>query len=801
MTVISRNSSLGWLVVPVAALVLAVGFHRAAIERVVAVSDQFTAGLILTPDPTSPTGLAEGRRTLIVPGHNLESYEWIVQAANLRQQGDWRLRQVDYDNAPTGRTVQSPSAVRWWLAGVTPWLGAEGQANPSVAAASLKSEPLLHITLILGVTGLVAWQWGAFPAAMAALVVGLGFPVIGSFQAGAPSTRGLMTLVGTGSLLSFLVGLQAPLRPRFGRIWWIISGIFLGVGIWVAPDRGYPLALLLTAGGMAAGWRQRRSDPARRPAALPWWPWSVAAALTTTALYGVDYHGVAIDWGEARLHQLHPLYAVSLLGLGGLGQGVQRGTGTRRTWFEVGGALALTLSLGATMMATGDPGFLRPALGAGLMSHLPDSTSAGSFADWVNERSSPSAAAGVFLPVALIALAIWRLTQRSLAPATRAPLLTAVVVTVGGLSLAFSNLAWWPLVFAGIATTTALAAAGLTAPRHQLIGGLGVLGAVGIAWFDLAPRMVESNNPELTTADIRSLAERDLAHWLSLRQDEYRSVVLSPPDTTPALYFYGGVRGLGSPYAENRDGFIAAVRIAGATSPDESLALATQREISHIVIPSWDDFLDEYARLGAAQPEHSMMALLHNWSAPRWMRPVQHTLPEDQVFADYDSVIFRAVETQDNASALSRLGEYFAETQQPRFAAAIAVTLQQSFPSDLSGLVAQAQIAVTQGKVPVFQEALAAILPYVEEERDGDLEFDRRVSLANVLMLGREPDYAREQVGYCMDEMDAFLLTTVSPVNLYRFMLLAQSFNEPFPDPELEPFARQLLPDGLRDQL
>ena len=148
-----------------------------------------------------------------------------------------------------------------------------------------------------------------------------------------------------------------------------------------------------------------------------------------------------------------------------------------------------------------------------------------------------------------------------------------------------------------------------------------------------------------------------------------------------------------------------------------------------------------------------------------------------------------------------RLGEYFAETGRRQFAAAIAVTLQESFPSDLSGLVAQAQIAVTQGNLAVFNEALTAIIPYVEEERDGDLEFDRRVSLANVLMLGREAEYAREQVGYSMDEMDDYLLTTVTAPNLYRFMLLASSFDEPFPEPELEALARQLLPAEMRAEL
>ena len=557
----------------------------------------------------------------------------------------------------------------------------------------------------------------------------------------------------------------------------------------------------MTLGGLAAAGMNAKSTSRETTEAFPWIAWGVSGALTSLLFFSVDYLGTEIVWADGRFHQVHPLFAVSLLGLGWLAALLQRWEWRRGTIIQATVAALLALSLAGTMIVKQDAGFTSSGLGADLMTHLPDTRSAGSFGEWINQHSSKGVTAGIFLPLALIAFAIWQLLQGGLSAANRSTLLAAVIIAGISAGLGLPNLAWWGIVFCSLATIAALAATSLRGLRSQILFAAACAFAAGMAWTDLAPRIGEASEPRLTENDVRSLAERDLAHWLSLRREEYRSVVLSPPDTTPALYFYGGVRGLGTPYAENSEGFIAAVRIASASSPDESLALATQRELSHVVIPSWDSFLFEYARLGAAQPEHSMMAMLDTWLAPRWMRPVQHTLPAADIFEDYSTVIYEVTETQDNASALSRLGEYFAETKQPQFAAAIAVTLRESFPSDLSGLVAQAQIAVTQSNLPVFNEALAAIVPYVEEERDGDLEFDRRVSLANVLMLGREAEYAREQVGYCMDEMDAFLLKTVSAPNLYRFILLADSFQEPFPEPELETFARQLLPASLRANL
>ena len=50
-----------------------------------------------------------------------------------------------------------------------------------------------------------------------------------------------------------------------------------------------------------------------------------------------------------------------------------------------------------------------------------------------------------------------------------------------------------------------------------------------------------------------------------------------------------------------------------------------------------------------------------------------------------------------------------------------------------------------------------------------------------------------------MDEMDAYLLKTVSTANLYRFILLTDSFQEPFPEPELDEFARALLQSDLEN--
>jgi hypothetical protein len=347
---------------------------------------------------------------------------------------------------------------------------------------------------------------------------------------------------------------------------------------------------------------------------------------------------------------------------------------------------------------------------------------------------------------------------------------------------------------------TALAASASSSKiQRRLLIALGVALIPSLA--RVVPASLSSARESLTPAEQRTLTERDLAYWLALRIDDYRSVTLAPPETVPALYYFGGVRGLGSPYQGNQDGFGAAVRISAATSPDEAEALATQRELSHIILPTWDPFLDRYAQLGAAQVEHTMVALLHQWLPPRWLRAVHHPLPDVAGFEDESVVIFEVVDVQDNATALSRLGEYFVQTEQMQFALGIYRTLQQSFPSDLGGLVARAQIAVALKDRRDFEQLIQAIIPYLEDARDVDLLWDRRVNLANLLMLAQETDWAREQTQFCMDEVDEYLLRTVSVPSLHRFIVLSQILEEPFPEDYLREEALRQLPAHLRQQL
>ncbi|MGP1664917.1 MAG: hypothetical protein ACTS5I_03175, partial [Rhodanobacter sp.] len=427
---------------------------------------------------------------------------------------------------------------------------------------------------------------------------------------------------------------------------------------------------------------------------------------------------------------------------------------------------------------------------------------AANFKDWLALEGVRLSFWSLVLPIGIaLGMALWTVLRRQLSPdrAQAALVLTGPVIV--GLLLSWDQVSWWMTTGTLAALLLCLLAATRAEGRAQHRFAFVVALAVLPSLFRVLPLSLPAERAQLTPMDQRTVAERALGHWLAKRVDDYRSVVLAPPESVPALYYFGSVRGLGSPYQGNQEGFGAAVRISAATSPDEAEALATQRELSHIVMPNWDPFLDEYARLGAAQPQNSLIGLLHNWLPPRWLRAVHHELPQINGFDANGAVIFEVVDVQDNATALSRLGEYFVETGQMRFALGISKTLEDSFPSDLGGLVARAQIAVALSDRPTFQKVMAQILPYLEDARDGDLIWDRRVNLANLLMLSEERDLALEQVQYCMDEVDEYLLRTVTPPTLYRFLLLCEALDEPFPEDYLREAALRQLTEQQRQAL
>ncbi|MBK8479114.1 MAG: hypothetical protein IPL39_23385 [Opitutaceae bacterium] len=800
MNLFSRLRPLVWIVVLLGACAWVCRIAAVNLGRAETLSNLGGGDTIATA-AASPTGYAGGVRKLVLPEPNYESLQWIAQTQEMLARGEWRLRHIGSDNAPVGRPTFAPSPYRWWL-GAVAWADSRLSGRPlgqSVERAAVLAGPLLHLLLLASTTVYAARYLGPLSAGLLAAALAFGFPFAGNFLSPLPGDRALAQALAVWMVLPLVVTVGTRQR---GRGHFVFAGLAGGAALWI--DVG-PAALLIfgcTLGGLLAAGLQRgiaRDTSVESGAALPWRGWAWAGAGTSLLAYVVEYAPNHLaGW---RLEWNHPLYALAWLGAGEV---LYWGSpwlaeGRRPGWLRMGLALGALGPLFLGLLLADSPGMFGPAAHTARLSLLPGTNNAGNLLEWMFHAPNTQLAA-LFLPFALLVPAGWCLWARPASPASCAavavglgPVLVLLVFT--GWHLAFGAAlggVWAALL---VALTAAISNRSRAA-RWSLsvaVALAAIPGAVAV-W----PITANGAGDAVTSVELEALLQRDLAHWLAARAPEEGAVVLAPPAMTSALHFYGGIRGIGTPDPGNREGFAAAVRLCAATSADEAELLARKREITHVVRPSWDPFLDEYARLGTSQPEKTLMAWLHRWLPPRWLRPVPYLLPQADGIGNRTVVVFEVTEMQDQAGALARLGEYFVEMGRLDDAGQVALVLSREFPDDINGYIARAAVALARGDGAEVGRVLLTLRPVLDRGGDEDLPWDRRVALALVLAQGRQPELAKKQVRGCLTAADQMRLRQLSTVGLFRLLVLGKAFGMQIEDPALQAYAYGLLPPDMR---
>ena len=821
MNFLPRLSSRIWIIALLAAGGFLLWIDAGRIRRVEYISA--LAEPVEAVDAASPTGYAAGLRRLIVPEHNNDSYQWIAQTQQMLARGEWRVRHVAYDNAPLGRDVRTPSPYRWWL-GLVAWCDHAVSGQPlglAVEHAALWADPALHLLLLAVAVFFTARSFGPFPATWLALAITLAFPFAGAFLPGQPNDGGLTHLSTLGSVLLLLagIGLRPSASPGSGhsvptrrtQVFFFFAGAAGGIGLWVNAPRMTPILTGIALGGIMAAWiaRRTRATGASAGAVLPWRAWALGGAVTSLAAYLVEYFPAHL--GELNLETIHPLYGCAWLGLGEILEqsGVQSqrnnsGWSLRQRTTLLLAVLAVA-AVPIVLRLTGDRGLGADYANPTRLTNLPNSPIAQNLWTWIGRDGITVTAAVTLLPLLLLGPVLWSLARRQTAAPHRQALALALGPVLVALVLAFFHLSWWSLLDCALLSLLVAATSPLEFSRNPRLvrwlwsGGLALVLAAGAVL--LVTTTLPKTSDGVMEGEVEALLERDLAYWLASQAGPGGAVVLAPPSLTTSLYFHGGLSGLGTPYAENKDGFAAAVRIAGATSPDEAQAVAQSRHLNYIVLPSWDPFLDEYARLASGKADHSLTALLHQWMAPRWLRPVPYRVPKTAGFEGLSVVIFAVVDVQENAPALSRLAEYFLEMSRVDQAASVSQALEHFFPSDLGALVARSRVEHAQGDAVGLAHSLNEIETGLARGDDNTLLWDRRVSLAIALAEGKHLELAREQTRRCLAELDEARVRSLTTVSLYRLQVLGKAFGLGLPDPQLRTLAQALLPIEMRDPL
>ncbi len=739
----------------------------------------------------SPTGYERAWRRLILPEHNYRSYQWIAMAQQMQAEGSWRIRHVAGENAPQGRESNLAAPYGWWLgalAGIDDALTGQ-PAGSAVERAALYADPLLQVLFMLAAAVLAARLIGVGSAGLLMVGFALWFPLAGNFLGGSPDDRVLLLGVNLLGLVALAAGLRrggAAEAQGSGRIF-VFAGACGGIGLWVdAPHQVMLLAgLLVGAAVQRLASRHGAATAAEKDSeGRPWRWWGLGGATVSLLGYLVEY---APDRMSFRLEANHPLYALAwyatgeLLARGTVPGASVRGLKVIAGWIGAGVALlALPVAL-----ITGD----------GLMPwELDPQAKQLSVIGQYGATGLPLVAA--MLPVLLAGVSAalaWRRRDGGIL------LLAGPVVVLMGLA------AWQP-AWASLLQVAALVLLVGSVPAKastRWTWAAALVAVPGMALLFQAP--ASGREDTLTESELVGLIERDFAHRLSQWGQGRELVVLAPPEMTGALNHYAGIRGLGTFAWENRAGLTAAARIASATSPDEAFELVNQRGVTHIVMPGWDSFLDDYAGLGRAAKtgaagENSFVAALHRWEQPEWLRPRAYQIPHVSGFEGQGLTMFEVVDPQDGPSAMSRMAEYFVETGQLERAARARQVLKR-YPGHVGALAAMAKVDAARQDSGAFGETMAELMPLVEAGSGRALAWDRRVSLAVVLATARKTDAAREQLEQCLRQATEARLRSLSAQSLFQLLILAKRQGLDFPSPEMARVALELLPPEARGRL
>lgn len=771
-----------------------------------------------------------------MPEHINESYQWLLQTRQMFDRHEWRVRHIDYENAPFGRDVATASPYRWWL-GLLAWGDHQLTGVPierAIERAALLSDPLLQGLLLVATATLVAWQFGAAAGALVALAMALLFPFSAAFLPAAPDDAGLIATMSLWSVLLLAAGLSRdsrrpdertaptgaserdravlppgvggaePGRPLSERRWFILAGVVGGVALWLSPGHEIPVLAGVALGAVLAAWFRRGATPEAGPAPLPWRAWAVAGAVTTLIAYLLEYFPDHL--GAWQFRAVHPLHGLAWLGLGELLAQLTGWIESRRvTWtgrrviLGVGALLALA-ALPVGMWKLHDVGFLHAELWDFRLTKLPGSPVQPSFGAWLRQNPDSLAVTAVLLPWLMLVPVIGFMLRARTPTATRTLLAVALGAFVCSAPFAIRQIAWFTAVNAlliplGIGLVLATAA---NAARWLWTAGLAILCIPGV--FVAAPRRVLEPPEAPTQPEVFALLERDMAAWLALHAPGGQAVFVAPPSETTALSYYGGGNGIATLSWQNKDGLEAAVRILSASTPEEAKALIERRHITHIIMPSWDPYLDVYARMGMGQLDGTFINRLHQWKVPTWLRPVPYVLPVIHGFEQQAVTLFEVVDEQSDPIALSRTAEYFLELGRLPEAAGVGQLLRR-YPADMNAWIARAEVEAATGDEAALAKSMNVLLPYVNAKRDRALPWDLRVGLAVLLARTKHVDQAKAQVQRCVNEANEARLRALATGSLYRLLVLSRAYSLPLKDPALHDVALQLLPAEARSRL
>ena len=775
-------------------------------------------------DPRSPTGYERGLRSMVLPEASEDTAHWVMQTQTMIGRGEWRIREVDYDNAPAGREVHWASPFHWWLA-ILAWGDHLATGRPigiSVERATLFQGTIMFGLWLIGLVPLLGRKFSARAAALVALGAVATATFYTDFLPGRADHHGLVNICSMLTVLFMAVGAVRPTsrpggsadentaildRPerRVARGWFVGSALAGGAGLWISAATLVPVLIGLGLGVLAAAWvgrgRAQRITWICDPGLFRLW--GLVGGGVSIVAYLIEYFPSHLG---LRLEVNHPLYAAAWVGGGEalrLAVGTLNGGGrslTRRDLVTGAIGVMLVVLLPIVILITGARTFalFDPFL---LELHAHYISEVQGLARVLAAKQLTWSSAALVLPMLLLLPAVLMTLRRTTLPEVKAHLLLVLIPAATCWAQACSQVRWLGLAYALSVPVVAVFFRSLEAQGEKKRAAVVAWSvACGLLFVPGAVQAVRQTleGSEFSNAEIRNLAQRDVAHWLRQRGGDGRIVVAGAPPETTLLISLGGMAGLDTLYWENAEGLKHAAALFAAPSAGAAHELVRRLGVTHLVFFSWDPFEMVLAKLARGLPEKALIppdafivTLLTSTVPPPWLRAIPFKLPDHPALKGERIRIWEVTPDQTPAEAAAYSANYYLELGEPAMANRLAPVLA-GFKDDLVATVMLGGIASRQSDATAFSAAFERVTAQLRQAES--LQLDDHLHLVVVLVVGQRADLAREQLQSCMKKVSDDSLRHLTPGTLADLLALSEALRVEWPDPALKQLAEHLVP-------
>ncbi|MDX2079188.1 MAG: hypothetical protein SFU53_00230 [Terrimicrobiaceae bacterium] len=654
---------------------------------------------------------------LVIPYYAMDARWWVLHTEKMLREGTWRVRNTQLDNAPHGREVHWSSLLMWVLAGTAhfqAWLSGI-PASSHIAEATLGAGPILLCGFLVG-TGFLVWRrFGAFNALFFGTVFLTTFPIVRAFVLSEADHHGIVLGFALAAVFCIVAGGGGFVRTRpkdsnilldqaVARRWFFAGGILGAAALWVSAATAIPILFGTALGGLLVALVLNRRPSSATFDPTLWTRWGWGGFLGSIFFYLLEYFPDHLGW---RLEVNHPIWGLAwLAGSFVLSKVLGRMVLGRALWQSPTEALLLATAVVAAVAPLA------------VVALAPDRTF------WVADRfllaihkqfihefqSLPTLVAMTegnlawlsYYPWAAVTLvgAIGLAIKKQLGPIGRIGLLLLAPPTLIMQALAIHQVRWssalfalWTLCAVVLMIDISRHSAGARGPRWVFRSLL------ACAWLALlvtilpqvAARTEEERlclEPPIPKEIAGNLLLRDVAHRLIQSSPQQVPVVLTGPNASTEMTYHSGVRTLGTLYWENMPGLKRAAEIFSAKDAAEALRLLTAAGVTHIVIPSWDNFATPYANTYAeslGQPTEGapfFEAISKGNDFPQWLRPFAYPIPTDSGLDTNSVKIFAVLPQQSLFEAYLFRGIYHYETNESSLAREMLEKAQAVRPGD-----------------------------------------------------------------------------------------------------------------------